>query len=294
MMQIAYHGLLIIDKPLGMTSRAAVNRLVSCFPRGTKLGHTGTLDPTATGVLVVCIGSATRLTEYLQDMTKTYRAGILLGRRSDTDDTEGLVTEATGAAAPDRAMVELCLAGFIGWIDQTPPAFCAAKVSGRRAYDLARRGQEMTLQSRRVRIERIDILSYDYPHLEIEVRCGKGTYIRSLARDIGEVLGCGGMIESLRRTSVGPFEAEDAIAPDVSGESVRTRLLPLSAAVAHLARVCIDQADWAKLRRGMPIQVEIAEPSDHDVAVFDEQKELVATARYDRATGLLQPKKVIA
>jgi tRNA pseudouridine55 synthase len=293
MTPFAYHGLLLIDKPSGMTSRAVVDRLQSCFPRGTKIGHTGTLDPLATGVLVICIGAATRLTEYLQDMTKTYCAGIRLGSRSDTYDVEGTVTEVEGATAPGRSAVERCLAELVGSIDQTPPAYSAAKLSGRRAYALARRGQEVTLQPRRVQIHRIDVLSYDFPRLEIEVRCGKGTYIRSLARDLGELLRCGGLIESLRRTSVGPFEAKDALVADVGCESARSNLLPLSAAVPNLVRVCLDEAHLTKFRQGMPARVEVVGTTDDDMAVFDERNELVALARYDRATGLLYPKKVI-
>jgi len=175
MQTVTHHGLLVVDKPSGITSRAVVDRVQRWFPRGTKIGHTGTLDPLATGVLVLCVGAATRLTEYLQDMTKTYRARILLGSRSDTDDADGTITPVEGVTAPDRAAVEWGLSSLVGEIDQFPPAYSAAKMEGRRAYDLARRGQEVTLLPRRVRIDRIDVLCYDYPRLEIEVRCGKGT-----------------------------------------------------------------------------------------------------------------------
>jgi tRNA pseudouridine55 synthase len=289
-----HHGLLIIDKPSGMTSRTVVDRLQRCFPRGTKIGHTGTLDPLATGVLVICVGAATRLTEYLQEMPKTYRAGIRLGSRSDTDDAEGTITEAEGAVAPDRIAVERCLAGFVGDVDQTPPAYSAAKLCGRRAYDLARHGREVALRPRRVSINHIDNISYDYPNLEIEVQCGKGTYIRSIARDLGESLGCGGLIESLRRTSVGPFEAKDACTLDSPADAIRSNLLPLSAAVPHLLRVNVDEARLSKFRQGMPIITELRlSPKDGDVAVFNDCGELVALARYDRTAGLLQPKKVI-
>jgi tRNA pseudouridine55 synthase len=295
MQSTSNHGLLVIDKPSGMTSRAIVDRIQRWFPRGTKIGHTGTLDPLATGVLVVCIGAATRLTEYLQSMTKTYRAGIHLGSRSDTDDADGTIMEVDGVTAPDRAAVEQCLAGFIGVIEQTPPIYSAAKLEGRRAYDLARRGQEVALRPRRVYIGRIDLVSYEYPQLEIEVRCGKGTYIRSLARDIGELLHCGGLIQSLRRTKVGRFRVEDAVSLDARSESVRAQLRPLLAAVTDLVQVRLDDARLSNLRRGLSVPAEVVvSQEDDDVAILDSQGQLVALARYDRVSGLLYPKKVIA
>ncbi|HMF11831.1 MAG TPA: tRNA pseudouridine(55) synthase TruB, partial [Gemmataceae bacterium] len=251
------HGLLVIDKPRGMTSRYAVDRVQRWFPRGTKIGHTGTLDPLATGVLVVCIGAATRLTEYLQDMTKTYRARILLGSRSNTDDVDGTITPSANATPPDRAAVESCLSSFVGFIEQTPPSFSAAKVAGRRAYELARRGEEVALRPRRVHVGRIDVFGYQYPHLEIEVRCGKGTYIRSLARDLGERLGCGGLIETLRRTRVGWFTVENALALDSTAETALARLLPLSAAVPYLVVVYLDDFKLAAFRRGRPVPAEV-------------------------------------
>src|SRR5262249_2168360 len=176
MKTVAFHGVLVLDKPGGITSRAAVDRAQRWFPPGTRLGHTGTLDPLATGVLALCVGVATRLTEYGQRMNKPSRTGLLLGAQSDTDDADGTITPVAEAQAPQRAVVERALAGFIGEIEQVPPAYSAAKVTGRRAYDLARQGEEVVLQPRRVRIYGIDLLAYDYPRLELEVRCGKGTY----------------------------------------------------------------------------------------------------------------------
>jgi tRNA pseudouridine55 synthase len=287
------HGLLVLDKPGGMTSRAALDRALSWFPRGTRAGHTGTLDPLATGVLVVCLGSATRLTEYVQDMGKTYRAGVRLGARSDTDDADGAVQPVTGAVPPDRAALEEALRGFLGEISQVPPAYSAAKVGGRRAHDLARRGREVALEARRVRVDAIDVLAYDYPRLEIEVRCGKGTYVRSLARDLGERLGCGGYIESLRRTRVGPFRVEDAVSLDADAATARVRVLPVSAALGELPRVTIADALTARLRQGQGVPTdEMAAPDGSAVAVFDSRGGLVAVARFDGAHRLLRPEKV--
>jgi tRNA pseudouridine55 synthase len=286
------HGLLVLDKPGGMTSRDALDRALSWFPRGTKAGHTGTLDPLATGVLVLCLGAATRLTEYVQDMHKTYRAGVRLGARSDTDDADGTVEPVVVAAPPGRAAVEEALRAFVGEIEQVPPAYSAAKVSGRRAYDLARRGRAVALEARRVRVYGIDILAYDYPRLEIEVRCGKGTYIRSLARDLGERLGCGGYVETLRRTRVGPFAAEEAVPLDADAEAARARLLPVSAAVSELPRVTLDEADVIRLRQGQGVPA-IGRPDAGEVAVFDARGGLVAVARLDRERRLLRPETVL-
>src|SRR5438132_6288257 len=170
------HGLLVIDKPGGLTSREMVNRVQGWLPPRTRIGHTGTLDPLATGVLVVCIGTATRLTEYVQRMDKVYEVRIHLGARSDTDDADGTIQECEHPGAPpDGAAVADCLQHFVGEIEQVPPNYSAARVSGRRAYELARRGREVDLQPRLVRIYAIDLLAYAYPELTLRVRCGKGT-----------------------------------------------------------------------------------------------------------------------
>jgi tRNA pseudouridine55 synthase len=287
------HGLLVVDKPARMTSRAAVDRVQRWFPRGTKIGHTGTLDPLATGVLVVCVGVATRLTEYVQRMRKTYRAGILLGSRSDTDDADGAITPVEGVAPPDRATVERVMEGFIGAIEQVPPAFSAAKVTGQRAYDLARRGQDVTLMARGVHIHGIDVLAYQYPRVEIEVRCGKGTYIRALARDIGDRLGCGAYVQTLQRTRVGRFSVEDALALEIDMETARARLLPVAAAVHDLVPIFLDETKLAPFRRGLAVagQVTVA-TEDDDVAVFDDRGELVGLGRFNPERGLLHPKRV--
>ncbi len=168
-------GLLVVDKPGGITSRAVVDRAQGWFPRGTRIGHTGTLDPLATGVLVLCVGQATRLTEYVQRMEKVYRAGVRLGARSDTDDADGNVTSVPVTSPPDRDAVTRALQAFLGPIEQVPPAFSAAKDAGRRAYSLARRGQDVNLAPRIVQIYEINLISFDYPTLDLEIRCGKGT-----------------------------------------------------------------------------------------------------------------------
>jgi tRNA pseudouridine55 synthase len=290
------HGVLVLDKPGGMTSRDAVDRALAWFPRGTRVGHTGTLDPLATGVLALCVGAATRLTEYVQRMGKTYRAGILLGARSDTDDADGTITPVAGASAPGPAAVRACLDGFVGETAQVPPAYSAAKVTGRRAYDLARRGEEVELQPRTVQVYGIAVLAYEYPHLELEVRCGKGTYIRALARDLGERLGCGGLVSTLRRTRVGPFTVEDAVPLDAGGAEARARLLPVAAAVAGLPRVTVSAGEAARLRHGQAIRPQGVRtlPADEEVAVFDPSGALVGVARAQPRQGLLSPVKILS
>ena len=291
----SYHGLLVVDKPQGLTSRAVVDRAQRWFPRGTRVGHTGTLDPLATGVLVLCVGMATRLTEYVQEMAKTYRAAVLLGARSDTDDAEGTITSVPVAQPLELAAVKKVLAEFIGDVAQVPPAYSAAKVTGRRAYDLARHGEEVSLSVRPVRIDAIDVLAYAYPRLEIEVRCGKGTYIRSLARDLGERLGCGGLIESLRRTHVGPFAADGALTQDADAATARVALLPLTAAVSELGRVTLQAGDINRLRSGQAVSLAgVNIPLNAmELAVFDTTGVLVAIGKVDTNRRLVQPSKVL-
>jgi tRNA pseudouridine55 synthase len=292
----AVEGLLVLDKPGGLTSRAAVDRALRWFPRRTRMGHTGTLDPLATGVLVLCLGDATRLTEYVQRMSKTYRTRLRLGARSDTDDADGTVTEATGVTAPEAAAVADAVAAFVGAIEQIPPAYSAAKVTGRRAYDLARQGEEVSLTPRTVDIYGIDILDYAYPHLDLEVRCGKGTYIRALARDLGERLGCGALVETLRRTRVGPFSVEGALTLDASADEARARPLPLAAAVAELPRLVLAEDALRRLRQGQRLEVseQPGMTGSTEVAVFDAANRLALVAAYDPTRRELRPVKVLA
>ncbi|HZW06061.1 MAG TPA: tRNA pseudouridine(55) synthase TruB [Phycisphaerales bacterium] len=210
-------GVLVIDKPLGPTSmdicRRVRWRLVQGgAPKRVKVGHGGTLDPLATGVLVVMVGKATKLCETVMAGTKVYAAGIDLSCFSTTDDQEGEKTVVDVQAPPTRGAVEVACARFVGAaVPQTPPAFSAMKIGGQRAYDMARRGEEVKLAARPVRIDRVDVKQYAWPLLTVEVECGKGTYIRSLARDIGVALGTGGCLTSLRRTRVGQWGIEQAV-----------------------------------------------------------------------------------
>lgn len=256
------NGLIAIDKPGGMTSRDVVNRVQKWFPRKTKIGHTGTLDPLATGVLVVCVGAATRLAHLVQAMPKTYRSQFRFGATSTTDDADGITTETDAAVPPTREQIAAMVPGFLGDIEQTPPAFSALKVAGRRAHDLARSGEEVTLAPRIVHVDAIRLLDYEWPMLDVEIDCGKGTYIRSIARDLGAKLGCGGMVQTLRRTRIGPFTTEQAIGMDEAPEAVRAKLLPALAACERLPKVIITATDAVRFRSGQ--MTDYAGETEHD------------------------------
>ena len=287
------NGLLVIDKPRGMTSRDAVNRVQKWFPRGTKIGHTGTLDPLATGVLVICIGTATRVAEYVQAMGKSYASRFRLGATSTSDDAEGVVTERPDAVAPSRESLEAVLATFVGTIPQVPPAVSALKVNGERAYELARRGRNVELAARPVRIDAIRLREYDWPFVDVEVDCGRGTYIRSIARDVGEKLGVGGLVEQLRRTRVGPFSVAEALSIDE--RPAELRLLPLSLAVSELPVVRLGDDDRRRVRHGqavrLPTSMRTGLVPGAEVAVLDEAGELVAVGEVDR--GGFKPRVVL-
>jgi tRNA pseudouridine55 synthase len=202
-------GLFVVDKPIGWSSMDVVRR-VRRAAGGAKCGHAGTLDPLATGVVICCLGKATQWVSSLMDQTKVYETEIDLSAFTTTDDLEGERREANVTTPPHRSAVESALTQFVGAIAQAPPAFSAVHLKGVRAYKLARKGVEVTIAPRQVRIDRIDLLSYQWPLLCIRVTCGKGTYIRSLGRDIGHALGAGGHLTSLRRLAVGPYTVQTA------------------------------------------------------------------------------------
>ena len=262
-------GLLVLDKPAGMTSRDALNRAQRWFPRGTKLGHTGTLDPLATGVLVACVGAATKLAEYVQAMGKSYATRIRLGARSDTQDADGTVTPTDNAVPPTEEAVRAALVPFRGIVQQMPPAYSALKVGGVRAHELARAGKEVELAARPVRIDDLRLMRYEWPFLDLEIDCGKGTYVRSIARDIGDALGVGGLVQELRRTRVGEFRAEDGVTLEATADDVKAKLLPLSLAVAELPKVALTADDIRRLLFGQRVTAERGFPADVPGAVMD-------------------------
>lgn len=285
-------GFLVIDKPAGITSRDAVNQVQRWFPRGTKVGHAGTLDPLATGVLVIGVGQGTRLVEYVQRMHKVYRAGIRLGATSDTDDAEGNITPRTVTVVPGREDVAGILHHFVGDVLQTPPAFSALKTGGRRAHELARRGESVDLAPRPVTVHDIQLLRYDYPDLDLVVRCGKGTYIRSLARDLGALLCCGGYIASLQRTEIGRFTLADAFALD--NPPAASAVLPLSHALADLNRLDLASELVLRMVQGQSLSLAPGLADGEEVVVCEAGGPVRLIARWNAETARLHPHKVLA
>ena len=288
-------GFLNLNKPSGPTSHDMVARVRRVLGRGVKVGHAGTLDPFAEGVLVICLGPATRLARYVQVQPKRYAARIMLGASSTTDDPEGQIARTLDAQPPPEAAVRETLERFVGEIDQVPPAHSAVHVDGQRAYKLARSGESVTIASRRVTIHSIDLLRYAYPELEIDVRCASGTYIRSLARDIGADLGVGGYCSMLTRTEIGSFMLTDAI--DVAAIDPQRDIASPLLAVADLPLAVADDAGIRRLALGQTIAVENlqgppAVGTGQEVAVVDEGGRLVAIAKLDPAGSVLKPSKV--
>jgi tRNA pseudouridine55 synthase len=247
------HGWLCLDKPQGMTSTEAVNR-ARRITRARKVGHGGTLDPLATGVLPLAFGEATKTVAYVMDGRKHYRFTARLGEARATDDAEGEVL-ATSPARPTSAEIAALLPRFVGRIEQVPPRFAAVKIEGERAYDLARRGEAVQLAPRPVQVERPDP-----DHVVFEVVCGRGTYVRALVRDLGAALGCLGHVVALRRLRVGPFGLAEAISLTaleqiVADDALPQALLPVGAALGDLPALPLTQPQVDRLRAGQTIRV---------------------------------------
>ncbi len=268
-------GILILDKPTGITSRRAVDAVVRCV-RPSKAGHAGTLDPLASGVLVVCVGKATRLIEYVQRMPKHYRGTFLLGRSSATEDVEGVVEELDNPRRPTIEEWESACVRMTGEIQQRPPVFSALKVSGKRAYALARAGKPVDLAPRTVVVHRLAVERYEYPELVLDVECGSGTYIRSLGRDLAESVGTAAVMSGLVRTAIGDFKLEEACSPEqLNQQSISKLLLPARRAVESLPAVWLTREECDRVARG----VRINRPGFHEkqeLAALDQTGELAA------------------
>lgn len=286
------YGMLCIHKPPGPTSHDVVAGVRRRVGRGVKVGHAGTLDPFAEGVLVVCLGPATRLADRVQAQPKRYRATVHLGATSATDDPEGEIVPLPDAPAPPTDDdVRRAAGGFVGTVEQVPPAHSAVHVGGRRAYSLARSGQAVRLVPRRVTIHGIDVLAYAYPRVELDVRCGSGTHIRALARDLGEALGTGGYCAALTRTAVGAFDIADAVFPDALDP--RRDLIPAARAVEHLPAVAAEGIELRRFLHGN----EVSAPGPlaaGEVAVIDAGGTLVAIAEAAPDGRSIRPRKVFA
>ena len=279
-------GVVIVDKPSGMTSHDVVDRVRKVFNE-KRVGHAGTLDPDATGVLVLGLGKATRLLSYAQSAPKTYRAVATLGITTTTLDASGEIVDKRPADF-DQTDVEAVVASFEGEIEQVPPMVSAVKVGGERLYKKARRGENVERRARKVTIYELKTLAYEAPDLTLMVRCSAGTYVRTLVADIGERLGCGAHLKTLRRTESGGFEEGDAFALDVLDPE---NLLPIAAAVQVLERLELDDEQVAFVRHGRPLLLGIPKAGENEpVALFHDGSLL---AVYRRAGNSLMADRVI-
>ena len=287
-------GWLVVDKPAGMTSTAVVNKVRWALD-AKKAGHAGTLDPAATGVLAVALGEATKTVPYITDALKCYRFALRLGAATNTDDAEGEVI-ATSDARPSDDAIAAALAAFRGEIMQVPPQFSAVKVDGERAYALARAGEEMELAARPLWVESLEVVARpDADTVELEMVCGKGGYVRSIARDLGAALGCHGHVIWLRRVWSGPFEATDGVSIETIDAEAKTgaldaRLLPLEVGLAELPELKATAEGAARLRNGNPGMVIASDMDWGEEAWASFEGRAVAVGVYK--SGELHPSRV--
>jgi tRNA pseudouridine55 synthase len=290
----AISGWLVVDKPAGITSTAVVGKVRWAFG-AQKAGHAGTLDPAATGVLAVALGEATKTVPYITDALKCYRFMVRLGSATNTDDAEGVVI-ATSDTRPDDPAIEAHLAQFRGEIMQTPPQFSAVKIDGDRAYDLAREGEVVDIAARPLWVESLVMLSRpDADHVELEMVCGKGGYVRAIARDLGASLGCFGHVAWLRRVWSGPFDASDGISLETLDALAKTDALmaylrPLEQGLHDLPELPATPEGAARLRNGNPGMVISSSVGYGDEAWASFQGRAVAVGIYK--AGELHPSRV--
>ncbi len=246
------NGWVVLDKPVGMTSTQAVARLKRLF-NAKKAGHAGTLDPLASGILPVAFGEATKTVPFVQDGEKTYRFTIAWGAETDSDDADGTITQRSDLR-PEPEEIRAALPQFMGTIMQRPPAFSAIKIGGERAYDLARDGEPPDLAPRPVTIHSLALIAAEPDHATFEARCGKGTYVRAVARDLGRALGCYGHVSALRRTRVGPFCEADAVPlAQLMEDPPPGALRRVEAGLMEIPQIIVDREAAARLRRGQSI-----------------------------------------
>ena len=311
-MQELPNGLLNVDKPKGVTSRDVVNRVLWLLRRRTglrriKVGHCGTLDPMAVGVLVIGVGPSTRLVTRVQQYRKTYRGSFVLGRTTTTDDVTGETTQEV-AIDPDcfsECSIQELLAGFTGRISQVPPTFSAVHVNGRRAYELARKGREVEMTPRTVEIYSIELTKFSDglpPEFDLKIECGSGTYIRSIGRDIGQRLGCGATMTGLLRTDIGPFRIQEAVPlGELDQDNIVEHLQAPAMAVCHLPLRMLDEEETLRILNGRDILRGHIQPAQlssdsaaaaESVALMNTHGILVAIAVSGRVPGTLKPDTV--
>jgi tRNA pseudouridine55 synthase len=294
------HGWVVLDKPIGMTSTYAVSVIKRLFA-AKRAGHAGTLDPLASGCLPIALGDATKTVPFVMDGRKTYRFTVRWGEERDTDDAEGRVVELSDAR-PTPDAIKALLPGFVGAIEQVPPRFSAIKIEGERAYDIARDGDEPELKPRVVNIDRLELVRMPDPdHADFESECGKGTYVRALARDLGRALGCRGHVAALRRIAVGPFAERDMISLEqvealchraaAGGGSLADGLFPVATALDDIPALAVSRADAARLQRGQAVLMRGRDaPIVRGTVYVTASGSLIALAEVDR--GEIVPKRV--
>ena len=290
------NGVLLLDKSAGMTSNKALQQVKHLF-NAAKAGHTGSLDPLATGMLPICLGEATKISAFLLDADKRYRASCRLGVTTTTGDADGEVVMTRDCSGVVKKDIERCIPDFSGSISQIPPMYSAVKHQGQRLYALAREGIEVERKPRTVRIHELQLISLNGDIAELEVACSKGTYIRTLVEDMGEVLGCGAHVVQLRRLSVGPFEGDmvtidelSAIADSGGFAALDQCLLPIDSGIAHWPDVHLDPDAAFYMRQGQPIQVPHA-PTEGWVRIYDKSQFLGVGEIQD--DGRVAPRKMI-
>ncbi len=286
--------MLLLDKPAGLSSNTALQR-AKCLFQAAKAGHTGNLDPLATGLLPVCFGEATKFAQYLTDADKHYEARVQLGVTTDTGDAEGTVLTRAPVAVTDAAVMA-ALARFVGAIQQTPPMYSALKHRGRPLYAYARQGEHVARAPRTITIHALELLGRSADQLLLSVHCSKGTYIRTLAEDIGKALGCGAHLAALRRTAVGPFRIEEAVTLDalsaLDGARRDRWLMPVDCLLTGLPGVRLDVQSAFYLQRGQPVWLPRLSRGE-TYKIYDDKQRFIGVGQVDEE-GRLAPRRLVA
>ena len=293
------NGILLLDKPGGISSNHALQRIKRLY-QAAKAGHTGSLDPLATGLLPLCLGYATKFSSFLLDADKRYRVSVRLGVRTSTADAEGEVVATAATDGVTEAAVRDVLGDFVGSIEQLPPMYSAVKHQGERLYKLAREGKEVQRTRRTIQIFALDLRRMELPEIELDVHCSKGTYVRTLAEDIGDRLGCGGHVSALRRSGVGPYieghtrfvsMAEVEAAAEQGLDAMDAKLLPLDSVLDHCPALRLSADAAFYLRQGQPVLVPQA-PANGMVRLYDQSERFVGIGVI-LDDGRVQPKRLL-
>ncbi len=292
------NGIFLLDKPIGISSNQALQKLKRLF-NAAKAGHTGSLDPLASGMLPICFGEATKFSQYLLDSDKRYQVQGLLGVKTETADAEGDAIATSEVNVTEADILEV-MENYRGEIDQIPSMYSAIKVDGTPLYKLARQGITIERKSRRITIHKLNLLNFETPYVEMDVLCSKGTYIRNLIEDIGDDLGCGAHVTKLNRSHVGPYQAEDmltfeqveAIIEESGVEGLDAHLLPVYSSVSHWPEVILDSSAAFYIQQGQPIQVANS-PKEGNIRLLTDKGEFLGIAEINE-DGLVAPKRLVS